>query len=89
MKHVSGDVYAAGSLAYVPQTAWIPNDSVRNNILFGKPYDEAKYQQVLAVCRLQRDLEVRYSACYDKRYLLAIFLVKIFSEWRDSLTQNR
>eukprot|EP00904_Undaria_pinnatifida_P009922 jgi/Undpi1/605/HiC_scaffold_10.g04069.m1 len=58
MKHVSGDVYAAGSLAYVPQTAWIPNDSVRNNILFGKPYDEAKYQQVLAVCRLQRDLEL-------------------------------
>ena len=59
MKHVSGDVYAAGSLAYVPQTAWIPNDSVRNNILFGKPYDEEKYQRVLAVCRLQRDLEVR------------------------------
>lgn len=58
MKHVSGDVYAAGSLAYVPQTAWIPNDSVRNNILFGKPYDEEKYQRVLDVCRLRRDLEV-------------------------------
>lgn len=55
---MSGDVYAAGSLAYVPQTAWIPNDSVRNNILFGKPYDEEKYQRVLDVCRLRRDLEV-------------------------------
>lgn len=58
MRHVSGDVYAAGSLAYVPQTAWIPNDSVRNNILFGKPYDKEKYQRVLDVCRLRRDLEV-------------------------------
>lgn len=59
MKHVSGSVYAAGSLAYVPQTAWIPNDSVRNNILFGKPYEEEKYRTVIDVCRLERDLEVK------------------------------
>lgn len=58
MKHVSGDVYASGSMAYVPQTAWIPNDSVRNNILFGKPYDEETYRRVISVCRLERDLEV-------------------------------
>lgn len=58
MKHVSGNVYAAGALAYVPQTAWIPNDTVRNNVLFGKAYDEDKYRRVLAVCRLERDLEV-------------------------------
>eukprot|EP00752_Nemacystus_decipiens_P001289 g1282.t1 len=58
LKHVSGDIYAAGALAYVPQTAWIPNDTVRNNVLFGKPYDEAKYEEVLTVCRLRRDLEL-------------------------------
>ncbi|CAM9904704.1 unnamed protein product, partial [Hapterophycus canaliculatus] len=58
LKHVSGDIYAAGALAYVPQTAWIPNDTVRNNIIFGKPYDEDKYEQVLTVCRLRRDLEL-------------------------------
>lgn len=56
---MSGDIYAAGALAYVPQTAWIPNDTVRNNIMFGKPYDEKKYEEVLTVCRLRRDLEVR------------------------------
>lgn len=60
---MSGDIYAAGALAYVPQTAWIPNDTVRNNVLFGKPYDEAKYEEVLTVCRLRRDLEVRACAC--------------------------
>lgn len=65
MKHVSGDVYAAGALAYVPQTAWIPNDSVRNNILFGKPYDEEKYRGVLSVCRLERDLEVRCECLWN------------------------
>ncbi|CAM9789450.1 unnamed protein product [Ectocarpus sp. 4 AP-2014] len=58
LKHVSGDIYAAGALAYVPQTAWIPNDTVRNNVLFGKPYDQKKYDKVLEVCRLRRDLEL-------------------------------
>ncbi|CAB1113175.1 ABC [Ectocarpus sp. CCAP 1310/34] len=58
LKHVSGDIYAAGALAYVPQTAWIPNDTVRNNVLFGKPYDQKKYDKVLDVCRLRRDLEL-------------------------------
>lgn len=61
MRHVSGDVYATGSLAYVPQTAWIPNDTVRNNILFGKVYDEARYRRILDACRLERDLQVSAS----------------------------
>lgn len=56
---MSGDVYATGSLAYVPQAAWIPNDSVRNNIIFGKEFDEARYRRVVEVCRLERDLKVR------------------------------
>lgn len=60
---MSGDIYAAGALAYVPQTAWIPNDTVRNNVLFGKPYDQKKYDKVLEVCRLRRDLEVREGTC--------------------------
>ncbi|CAM9778040.1 unnamed protein product, partial [Phaeothamnion confervicola] len=49
---------AAGGVAYVPQTAWIPNDSLRNNICFGRPYDEERYEEVVRVCRLERDLEL-------------------------------
>ncbi|CAM9715367.1 unnamed protein product, partial [Chrysoparadoxa australica] len=51
-------VYSPLSQAYVPQTAWIPNDTLRNNILFGSPYDEERYRRVLSVCRLERDLEL-------------------------------
>ena len=29
-----------GSIAYVPQTAWILNDTVRENIVLGRPFDK-------------------------------------------------
>jgi ABC-type transport system involved in cytochrome bd biosynthesis fused ATPase/permease subunit len=47
-----------GSIAYVPQQAWIQNDTLRNNILFGRHWDDAKYQQVLDACALRPDLEI-------------------------------
>lgn len=47
-----------GSVAYVPQQAWIQNATLRDNILFGKPYNEQKYRSVLEVCALTLDLEV-------------------------------
>lgn len=47
-----------GSIAYVAQQAWIQNASVRDNILFGKPYDEEKYNSVLEACALLPDLEI-------------------------------
>ena len=34
------------------------NTSLRNNILFGSPYDEERYNMVLDVCALRRDLEL-------------------------------
>ncbi|KAG5182090.1 hypothetical protein JKP88DRAFT_349004 [Tribonema minus] len=56
MRHLSGQAYVRGNIAYVPQTAWIPNDTIRGNILFGRPYDEDKYIKVLKACSLHRDL---------------------------------
>lgn len=49
---VSGTRYLNGRVGYVPQQAWIVNDTVRNNITFGKPYDAEKYARVLEVCSL-------------------------------------
>ena len=40
------------------QQAWIQNDTLRNNILFGKPFDERKYDQILDACALKPDLEI-------------------------------
>ena len=45
-------------MAYVPQQAWIQNATVRDNILFGKPYDEVRYKNVLHACALETDLEI-------------------------------
>lgn len=47
-----------GSLAYVPQQAWIQNATLKENILFGSELDEARYQQVIKACALLPDLEL-------------------------------
>ncbi|GBG65334.1 hypothetical protein CBR_g50697 [Chara braunii] len=46
-----------GSLAYCSQQAWIMNATVRDNILFGKEFDEITYDAVLSACALEQDLE--------------------------------
>uniref|UniRef100_A0A665WWK1 ATP-binding cassette, sub-family C (CFTR/MRP), member 3 n=1 Tax=Echeneis naucrates TaxID=173247 RepID=A0A665WWK1_ECHNA len=55
---LEGEVSIRGSVAYVPQQAWIQNATLRDNILFGKPYNEQKYRCVLEACALTPDLEV-------------------------------
>ncbi|XP_043842191.1 ATP-binding cassette sub-family C member 11 [Dromiciops gliroides] len=54
----SGSVGVNGSLAYVPQQAWIFSGTVRSNILMGGKYDQARYHQVIHSCSLTRDLEI-------------------------------
>jgi ABC-type bacteriocin/lantibiotic exporter with double-glycine peptidase domain len=56
MVHTHGEFEVLGSIGYVPQEAWLLNMSLRDNIIFGSPYDEAKYNEVIRVCALGRDL---------------------------------
>jgi ABC-type multidrug transport system fused ATPase/permease subunit len=56
--YIAGDVDVNGSLAYVPQDAWIINATVRDNIVFGNPWDEKKYRQVLKLAALETDLKI-------------------------------
>ena len=58
MTRVSGVVATRGSVAYSAQQAWILNDTVQNNILFGKPLDQEKYNEVLRVCCMMDDLKM-------------------------------
>lgn len=58
MEKTEGDVSVRGSVAYVPQQAWIQNATLRDNILFGKAFNECKYRCVLEACALTPDLEV-------------------------------
>ncbi|XP_062332155.1 ATP-binding cassette sub-family C member 5 [Osmerus eperlanus] len=56
MTLLEGTVAVGGGFAYVAQQAWILNDSLKENILFGKEYDSAKYNAVLEACCLVPDL---------------------------------
>ena len=56
MEKVTGSVNTTGRVAYIPQQAWIQNCTLRDNITFAKPYDEAKYNQVIECCALKADL---------------------------------
>jgi ABC-type multidrug transport system fused ATPase/permease subunit len=53
-----GDIEVNGSIAYVPQDAWIINATVRDNIVFGHPWDETKYRRVLKLSALETDLTI-------------------------------
>ncbi|KAF0311378.1 Multidrug resistance-associated protein 5 [Amphibalanus amphitrite] len=53
-----GSVRRAGSLAVVPQRAWIFNGTVRENIVFGRPFVADRYWRTVTVCALQSDLDL-------------------------------
>ncbi|KAF9620097.1 hypothetical protein IFM89_010747 [Coptis chinensis] len=47
-----------GTVAYVPQVSWIFNATVRDNILFGSPFEASRYEKTIEVTALQHDLEL-------------------------------
>ncbi|XP_073979857.1 multidrug-Resistance like Protein 1 isoform X7 [Rhodnius prolixus] len=58
MDKLSGRVNTRGTVAYVPQVAWIQNCTLQDNILFGKPLDNKQYQKVVESCALKPDLDM-------------------------------
>jgi len=44
------------AVAYVAQTAWLQNASIKDNILFGLPFIKKRYNATLAACALVKDL---------------------------------
>ena len=51
---IEGNVKVRGTVSYVSQEAWIFSGTVRQNILFGKDYDEKKFESVIDVCALRK-----------------------------------
>ncbi|KAJ7578610.1 P-loop containing nucleoside triphosphate hydrolase protein [Mycena floridula] len=45
-----------GGIAYVDQTSWVLNDTIKQNILFGSPFDEERYKKVIYQCALEPDI---------------------------------
>ena len=47
-----------GSVSLVQQSPWIQNMTIRDNILFGLPFDKQKYKRVVSACQLTKDFEM-------------------------------
>lgn len=52
---IEGNVCVRGSVSYVDQEAWVFGASVRQNIIFGEPFDRQRYQRVVKACSLFKD----------------------------------
>nr|XP_014264614.2 canalicular multispecific organic anion transporter 1 [Maylandia zebra] len=58
MHSTKGFINIRGSLAFVPQQAWIQNATLKDNILFGSPHEEERFKKVIQACALAPDLEL-------------------------------
>ena len=56
VSNISGTINCQGTIVYVPQVAWVFSGTIRENILFGLPYDEQKYTNTIHACALKQDL---------------------------------
>ena len=54
----NGSVRLSGSVAYCDQRPWILNATLRDNILFGLPYDEKKFDAAVHTSNLEDDIRV-------------------------------
>ncbi|KAI5303539.1 hypothetical protein KEM56_007439, partial [Ascosphaera pollenicola] len=53
----NGEVIVRGKIAYVSQSAWIMNASVRDNIVFGHRWDQELYNTTVECCALLDDFK--------------------------------
>ncbi|KAG6916304.1 hypothetical protein DXG01_007461 [Tephrocybe rancida] len=58
MRKTRGQVVLGGRLSYVPQTSWIRNATLRENVLFGREDNEERFREVIKACHLEHDLEM-------------------------------
>ena len=48
----------SGYVSYCAQTPWVVNDTLRGNILFGREFDELRYNEVVEACALNDDISI-------------------------------
>ena len=52
----NGSIALKGTVAYAAQSAWILNATLRDNILFGKDFNQEKYDAIIDACQLTHDI---------------------------------
>ncbi|XP_050734387.1 ATP-binding cassette sub-family C member 4-like isoform X2 [Eriocheir sinensis] len=53
----TGKIIVKGKIAYASQEPWVFSGTVRQNILFGRSYDEKQYEKIIRVCALDQDFK--------------------------------
>jgi hypothetical protein len=66
----------------LPQTAWIMNKTLRENILFGREFDKYLYDRVIEACALKQDLGTEF---FSKRFYM---IKKFVSRYASSKRSN-
>ncbi len=46
------------AVAFVAQIPWIENATIKENVLFGLPFDASRYEKVIEICALRKDLDM-------------------------------
>jgi ATP-binding cassette, subfamily C (CFTR/MRP), member 1 len=57
ISRISGSVQVDGRICYAPQAPFLQHASVRENIIFGKDFDQEFYSAVIDACGITTDLE--------------------------------
>ena len=57
MPVTGGNIQCCGTTAYAPQMPWVFSGTLRENILFGRPFDFDKYIRTIRACALEEDIE--------------------------------
>ncbi|KAG1656067.1 Multidrug resistance-associated protein 4 [Nymphon striatum] len=50
-----GEMVVSGKVAYFSQESWLYSDTIRNNIIFGRNFNEEQYSNIIDACALQKD----------------------------------
>ena len=53
MPKQTGEVSIHGKIGYTAQIPWVFSGTLRNNILFGQPFDKPRYESVIKYCALK------------------------------------
>jgi ATP-binding cassette subfamily C (CFTR/MRP) protein 4 len=54
LENYSGRVSIGGKIYYISQQSWIFPATLRQNIIFGNPYDKEKFDKVVEACSLKK-----------------------------------
>jgi ATP-binding cassette subfamily C (CFTR/MRP) protein 4 len=55
-----GNLEVKGSIYYLSQEPWVFTSSIKQNILFGMPYEEKKFKEIIQICCLEQVINKKF-----------------------------